>query len=88
MNRRELLDLYFLEARAKVIDLAAFLDRVGHAEGETDFRYQALKQAFAELQREEPDCARRVLLTFSDQTTEPIAKATVKGACGAWPGKA
>ena len=87
MNRRELLDLYFLEARAKVVDLAAFLDRVRRAEGETDFRYQALKQAFTELLRDDPECARRVLLSFSDPTTEPIAKATVKGACGAWPGK-
>jgi hypothetical protein len=87
MNRRELLDLYFLEARAKVIDLAAFLDRVRRAEGETDFRFQALQQAVKELQRDEPDCARSVLLNFSDPTTEPIEKATTKGACGAWLGK-
>jgi hypothetical protein len=87
MNRRELLDLYFLEARAKVIDLAAFLDRVRRAEGEYDFRCRALKQAFTELQRDDSDCARRVLLSFSDPTTEPIEKATTKGACGAWPGQ-
>ena len=87
MNRRDLLDLYFLEARSKVIDLAAFLDRVRRAEGETDFRYRALKQAFTELQRDDDQCARRVLLSFSDPTTEPIEKATTKGACGAWHGK-
>ena len=87
MNRRELLDLYFLEARAKVIDLAAFLDRVGRAEGEADFRFHALKQGLAELQRHEADCARRVLVGFSDPTTEPIEAAPCKGAVGAWPGK-
>ena len=86
MNRSELLDLYFLDARAKVIDLAAFLDRVGRAEGEADFRYHALRQALTELQRDAAGCARRVLVSFSDPTTEPIEKATAKGACGAWPG--
>ncbi len=87
MNRSELLDLYFLEARAKVIDVAAFLDRIHRAPGAADFRFDALKAALAELQRDETDCARRVLLSFSDPTTEPIAQATTKGACGAWPEK-
>jgi hypothetical protein len=87
MKRRELLDLYFLEARAKVIDLAAFLDRVGRAEGEADFRFHALQQALTELQRDDVECARRVLVSFSDPTTEPIDRATTQSACGAWPGK-
>ena len=86
MNRSELTDLYFMEARSKIIDLAAFLDRLGRADGEHDFRYTALKQAMRELLRDEGDCARRVLLSFSDPTTEPIDKATTKGACGAWSG--
>ena len=34
MNRHQLLDLYYLEARAKLIELAAFLDRLDRAEGE------------------------------------------------------
>jgi hypothetical protein len=87
MNRNEVMDLYFLEARAKVIDLAAFLDRVGCAEGDADFRYQALTRALAELQRDEADCARRVLVSFSDPTTEPIEAAPCKGAVGAWSGE-
>ena len=86
MTRQELLDLYFVDARAKLIDLAALLDRVERAEGEADFRYEALKKAFQELERREAQCARRVLLSFSDPTTEPIEKATDKGACGAWSG--
>lgn len=87
MKRSELTDLYFLEARSKVIDLAAFLDRVSRAEGEYDFRYAALKQAIRELLRDEGYCARRVLMSFSDPTTEPIEKAPGKGACGAWLAK-
>ncbi len=86
MNRSQLLDLYFLEARARVIDLAAFMDRVNRAEGEVDFRYQALKQAITELQSDDAGYARRVLLKFSDPTIEPSEKAAGKSACGAWSG--
>ena len=84
MSRRELLDLYFLDARAKVIDLAAFLDRVERATGEADFRYQSLKQALSEFHNAEAGCARRVLLKFSDRSVQPIEKAATQGACGAW----
>ena len=75
-----------MEARAKLIDLAAFLDRVDRAQGETDFRLTAFRQALRELDGKEPQRARQVLLTFSDPTSEPIEKAPGKGACGAWPG--
>ncbi len=85
MTRRELLDLYFMDARSKLIDLAAFLDRVQRAEGEEDFRLRAFRAALQELSKEDPNRARNVLLTFSDPTTEPIPAATTKAACGAWP---
>ncbi len=84
MTRQEILDLYFMDARAKAIDLAAFLDRVERADGPADFRLDALRTALDELQKNGPERARRVLLAFSDPTTEPIAKAPGKGACGAF----
>jgi hypothetical protein len=37
MTRPQLLDLYFVEARHKLIDLGAFLDRVARAAGDDDF---------------------------------------------------
>jgi hypothetical protein len=86
MNRQQLLDLYFLEARAKLIDLAAFFDRMDHAQGEPDFRLNALQRALAELSRSDSSRAEHVLLSLSDPTAEPIAAATTKAACGAWPG--
>ena len=86
MTRQQVLDLYFLEARAKLIDLAAFLDRFQGAQGEGDFRMTAFRQAMAELNEVESEAAKRVLLAFSDPTTEPIPAATTKAACGAWPG--
>jgi hypothetical protein len=86
MTRGELLELYFMDARSKLIDLAAFLDRLDRAEGEADFRLQAFRTALKELDQDEPTRAKRVLLSLSDPTTEPIAAAPGKGACGAWPG--
>ncbi len=86
MNRQELLDLYFMDARSKLIDLAAFLDRLDRSEGESDFRLAAFHEALQKLSLQEPARARAVLLAFSDPTTEPLAAAPGKGACGAWPG--
>jgi hypothetical protein len=87
MNRKQLLDLYFLEARSKLIDLAAFFDRLDRAEGEADFRVDALKRALEELPQTDSSRAERVLLSLSDPTTAPIPAATTKAACGAWPGQ-
>lgn len=84
MTRQQILDLYFMEARAKVIDLAAFMDRVERANGEEDFRMQAFRDALQELEKGNPDRAKRVLLSLSDPTQEPIEKAHGKGAVGAW----
>ncbi len=86
MKREQVVDLYFMEARAKLIDLAAFLDRVDRAPGADDFRMTAFRQALQELPAANPDRAKRVLLGLSDPTTAPLAAATTKGACGAWPG--
>ncbi len=87
MNRQQLLDLYYLEARSKLIDLAAFLDRLDRAPGEGDFRLEAFHQALTQLQTVSASRAERVLSALSDPTTEPIPAATTKVACGAWPGK-
>jgi hypothetical protein len=86
MTRQQVLDLYFMEARAKLIDLGAFLDRVERATGEGDFRMAAFRAALADLAKPGRDKARQMLLAFTDPTTEPIPVAPGKGACGAWPG--
>lgn len=84
MTRQKVLDLYFLDARHKLVELAAFLDRVEHASGKEDFRLAAFRAALTKLNGKRKNKARDVLLAFSDPTTKPIAKATVKGATGAW----
>ncbi len=85
MKRQQVLDQYFLDARCKLIDIAAFLDRVQRSEGEADFRLKAFQKAMKQLNGKRPERAKKVLLAFSDPTTKPIAKAPGKGACGAWP---
>ena len=85
MKREQSLDLYFLDARHKLIEIAAFLDRVERAVGESDFRLDAFREALTELADTKADKAKRVLMAFSDLTVEPIPAATTKAACGAWP---
>ena len=79
-----LVDLGFMDSRSKLIDLAAFLDRVQRAGQDGDFRVQALKNALTLLSQDKPQRAKDVLLSFSDPSTEPIAKATMQGAIGAF----
>ena len=84
MNRQELLDLYFLEARSRLVDLAAFLDRLHRAPGEADFRLAALQQAIQCLGRGDGETTEQVLRSLSDPTLEPTPVAAGKAACGAW----
>jgi hypothetical protein len=84
MTRQQILDLYFLDARHKLVELAAFLDRVERADGKDDFRLKSFRAALAKLSGNQKQKAKKVLLAFSDPTTKPIAKATIKGAGGAF----
>lgn len=91
LSRESVVDRYFLEHRAKVIDVAAFLDRVDRARpasasGVEDARLRSLRAAVAILVDGQAERARRILELLSDPSTEPIAKAPMKGARGAWEG--
>ena len=81
----EVIGRYFLEHRAKLIDIAAFLDRVERAGGDPeDFRIKALHQAITELGKSGSDRALRAQMAFSDPTEDPIESAPMKGALGAF----
>jgi len=84
MKRQQVLDLYFLDARHKLVELAAFLDRVERADGKEDFRLKSFRAALGKLDGKRKSRVNAVLLAFSDPTTKPIAKATIKGATGAY----
>ncbi len=87
MTRQQVLDLYFLDARHKLIEIAAFLDRVERAEGREDFRLEAFYDALSKLNSGEKDKVRAALLAFSDPTSEPVFVAATKAACGAYAAK-
>jgi hypothetical protein len=63
------LDRYFLDARCKLLELAAILDRVGRGQGGTginkDPRLQKIHQALSALQDTETGRAERVQQVFS-----------------------
>jgi hypothetical protein len=86
-TREQVINMYFLEHRAKLLDVAAFLDRIDRAQPGTassDFRETALNQAIAVLIDGQPQRAKRVLELLSDATAEmPQSAHGMKGASGA-----
>jgi hypothetical protein len=93
LSAAEIIEQYFMEHRAKLIDIAAFFDRWDRARdakaaptGKDDFRVKALRAALEIARDDKPNRACRVLELFSDPTSDPIAKAPMKGALGAHAG--
>lgn len=85
-TKNDILDLYFMDARSKLIDLAAFLDRVERQPGEADFRIDAFSDALAAmLTAEGTPRTEAVLKSLSDLSTEPVDRAPYQGAIGATP---
>ncbi|KAB2637753.1 MAG: hypothetical protein DVB26_09265 [Verrucomicrobia bacterium] len=82
-TKQDLLDLQFIEIRHKLIEVAAFLDRIDRHPGAEDFRYTALQATIPILLSARPDRARGVLDALSDHSAEPISKAASQGALGA-----
>ena len=87
MPRAEVLEQYFMQNRAMVLDVAAFLDRVERADpkddAQEDFRITAFREAIKVLIDGKPERAKRVLNVFSDQTEQPLESSGQKSAAGA-----
>ena len=81
---KALVDHAFIGVRAKLIEVAAFLDRVERHGAADDFRCAALLQAAQLLVDGKPERARRILESLSDPTTVPDDTSTGKAALGAW----
>lgn len=79
-----MVDVGFVPARAKLIEVAAFLDRVERHGVSNDFRCEALREAARLLVDGQPARARRILEALSDPTIEPDTISTGKAALGAW----
>ncbi|MEY3393873.1 MAG: hypothetical protein RL346_109 [Verrucomicrobiota bacterium] len=83
LTKKELLDLQFIDARARVIDIAAFLDRLDRHEGDAGIRLSYFKAALPILLEDRPDRAKAVLEVFSDHSEEISETAPFQGATGA-----
>ena len=89
---RELVDEYFIENRTRLLEIAAYLDRLDRTDAtlaEQDFRARAFREALTILAAE-PDRTGdrtrvdRIQELWSDPTTEPLEKLDVKSARGAY----
>ena len=85
MTKQETQDLYFMDSRAKLLDIASFLDRLDRKSGEPDFRHPAFMDALQSMQNPPAGKTRvqAVLETLSDHSTETLESATIGFAYGA-----
>lgn len=93
MAARDVLGAAFLDNRARLLELAAFLDRIDRAanpeEARADYRYRALLLSLEALRTAPGGRAKAILDLLSDPTAEPRESAAgLKGAYGAWDGGA
>ena len=87
LDPKELTDEYFIENRNRILEIAAFLDRLDRsdpARHTRDFRIRAFEDALKILASDRPEYLAQVQALFSDHTTEPIAALDRKSAQGAW----
>ena len=61
----EALNRYFFECRAKLLDVAAILDRIARGGGAADARLDKIREAIDILQSEGDDRAERIQQVFS-----------------------
>ncbi len=91
MSAEEILNNTFLENRARLLEIASFLDRIDRAAnpgaGKIDFRYRALMKGLGILLESKENRTKALQLSFSDPTEEPIESVSgLKGTYGAWDG--
>ena len=90
LSPKEVVDEYFIENRTRLLEIAAFLDRLDRADpaySETDFRMRAFTAALASIAGGGGRLDRLQLL-LSDPTTEPLGALDRKSAFGAYDGAA
>jgi hypothetical protein len=86
LSPKEIVDEYFVENRTRLLEIAAFLDRLDRADSAyagQDFRMKAFTEALASVAQGGVRLDRLQLL-FSDPTTEPLGALDRKSAFGAY----
>ena len=86
LSPREVVDEYFIENRTRLLEIAAFLDRLDRTDAAyagTDFRMRAFSEALAAIAQGDGRLE-RIQLLLSDPTTEPLGALDRKSAFGAY----
>ena len=86
LSPRELVDDYFIENRPKILEIAAFLDRLDRADptyAGRDFRMRAFTEALAALSSQ-GNRLDQIQMLLSDPTTTPLDALDRKSALGAF----
>jgi len=86
LTQRQQIDEYFMENRNRVLEIAAFLDRLDRASAEdaaSDFRLVAFREALAALCVDAGGRVGRVQMIFSDQNCDLLEELDQKSAFGA-----
>lgn len=87
LSGRAMVDAYFIENRTRILELAAFLDRLERAAdgpASDDYRLAALQEAIVRLAEGGPHCVRDVQMIFSDPRLELLDALDQKSANGAF----
>ena len=87
LSPKELLDEYFVENRNRLLEVAAFLDRMERADPAhttTDFRARAFREAIATLAGPSFNHVDQIQQLLSDPTADPISALDRKSAIGAY----
>jgi len=82
-NKTDILDLYFMDSRAKLLDIASYLDRLDRHEGNIDFRHEGFLNALQAMLEAKENRTATVLNTLSDHTSKVADAATIQVAYGA-----
>ncbi|MEO8077541.1 MAG: hypothetical protein ABI818_14520 [Acidobacteriota bacterium] len=86
MTAGQLVDEYFIENRTRLLEMAAFLDRLDRTDpawAATDFRMKAFREALDALGGT-GDRLTRIQLLLSDPSTTPLDRLDRKSALGAY----
>ena len=92
LSPRELVDEYFIENRTKILEIAAFLDRLDRADptySARDFRMKAFAEALAGLSRpsDRVDYIQNLLSDPRDTPLDALDRKSALGAYDRWSGE-
>jgi hypothetical protein len=88
MEADKILQKYFVENRSRLLDIAAYLDRIGRANSfgqvKEDFRWIAFKKSLQVLLSEEENRVEKIQEILSDPTQEPHDSSDKTNGKSAW----